>query len=255
MKTQLVITDLTRMQSGRVCIAGYNSQRKCIRPVAPTGGIPESILFQNDQNIIFPFALVEIDLLEERPEPPHTEDMVFHLYSPHLIREVHGREEVLAWSLFDGVEAIFDQPVLSGPGFYVMDCTGPRSLGTILPAEIQQIIYEPGEEGTWDYRLLFVDQHEKIYRLKINDLTWHLYCNSIRGVDRNPHQIADELNERLKKSKVYLRVGLARGWKKFPERCYLQITGIYSFPDYAEGQSFSELWFKYSPYQLNQTTE
>jgi hypothetical protein len=26
-------------------------------------------------------------------------------------------------------------------------------------------------------------------------------------------------------------------WRKFPDRCYLQITGIYTFPDYLKGST------------------
>ena len=242
MITQLVITDLTRMQGGHVCIAGYNSQHECIRPMAH-GSIPESILFQNGKMIIYPFALVELELFEAEPQPPHTEDIAFNLYSlPRFIREVHNREDVLRWSLFDSVEAIFAQPVLTGPGYYVMDCQGPRSLGTILCPKIEQVFYEPGEAGSWDYRLAFSDQKGAAYRLKIVDLGWHLYCNSLRGSGQEPAQIAATLSERLRASKTYLRIGLARGWKKFPERCYLQITGVYSFPDYAEGKPLAELW-------------
>ena len=47
------------------------------------------------------------------------------------------------------------------------------------------------------------------------------------------------LDHNLENQKVYLRIGLAHGWKKFPERCYLQITGIYTFPDYLGGKNFS----------------
>ncbi len=39
MKTQLVITDLTRMQRGKVCIAGYDATHQCIRPTLPPPGI------------------------------------------------------------------------------------------------------------------------------------------------------------------------------------------------------------------------
>jgi hypothetical protein len=241
MKTQLIVTDLTRMQGGHVCIAGYNGKHECIRPVAK-GGIPESILFQDGNLIIYPFALVELELLEPEPQPPHTEDILFNLYTPQLVREVHSREEVLRWSLFDSVETIFARPVLSGPGFYVMDCEGPRSLGTIITARIDQVLYEPAEEGTWDYRLLFTDPKGGVYRLKIVDLAWHYYCNFLRGDGHEPAQIAVELSERLRASKVYLRIGLARGWKKFPGRCYLQIAAVYSFPDYAEGKPLLALW-------------
>jgi hypothetical protein len=37
-----------------------------------------------------------------------------------------------------------------------------------------------------------------------------------------------------------LRIGLARLWEKFPDRCYLQITGIYTFPDYLRGRTFTD---------------
>jgi hypothetical protein len=48
MMAKMVITDLTRMYGGRVCIAGYDSQRRAIRPVLPPPGIPESSLYFED---------------------------------------------------------------------------------------------------------------------------------------------------------------------------------------------------------------
>jgi hypothetical protein len=33
----------------------------------------------------------------------------------------------------------------------------------------------------------------------------------------------------LQRRTVFLRVGLARGWDRHPDRCYLQITGVYGF--------------------------
>jgi hypothetical protein len=39
---------------------------------------------------------------------------------------------------------------------------------------------------------------------------------------------------------LYLRIGLARGWDEQPDRCYLQITGIYTFPDYLAGKTFDD---------------
>jgi hypothetical protein len=241
MKTQLVITDLTRMQFGRVCIAGYNHKKQCIRPIVK-GGIPESVLFQDGKLIVYPFALIELDLLDPKPQPPHTEDINFNLYTLSFVRQVYSREEVLKWSLFDSVANLFEQPVLSGPGHYVLECQGARSLGTIQPSEITQVIYEPGEDGVWDYRLAFLDQSGAAYRLKIVDLSWHYYCNSLRDERHQPTEIALILNERLRNSKIYLRIGLARGWKLYPERCYLQITGIYSFPDYTNETPLQTFW-------------
>jgi hypothetical protein len=43
---------------------------------------------------------------------------------------------------------------------------------------------------------------------------------------------------------VYLRIGLARHWHPDHEqpknRCYLQITGVYTFPDYLGGRCFAD---------------
>ena len=33
----------------------------------------------------------------------------------------------------------------------------------------------------------------------------------------------------LQRQTVYLRIGLARGWDRHPDRCYLQITVVYGF--------------------------
>jgi hypothetical protein len=74
MKASLVITDVTRMQEGRVCIAGYTRQGKCVRPVMPPPGIHERTLYSQGRVMVFPFAVVEYDLLQQVPQPPHTED-------------------------------------------------------------------------------------------------------------------------------------------------------------------------------------
>jgi hypothetical protein len=182
--------------------------------------------------------VIELDLLQSIPQPPHTEDTYFDPQSLHYIRSVAGREKVLSWSLFENVATIFEQPIQTDLGFYVKKCQGPRSLGTIIPQDIAQVIYSSGEEGIWDYRLIFSDQAGEVYRLKINDLTWHYYCDSLRSPDTEPAAIAEKLTQTLRERKVYLRIGLARGWKEFPDRCYLQITGIYTFPDYLNGKTF-----------------
>jgi hypothetical protein len=54
--------------------------------------------------------------------------------------------------------------------------------------------------------------------------------------------VSDWLTRYLSSSEraVYLRIGLARGWEKYPDRCYLQVTGIYSFPDYLGGKTLCD---------------
>ncbi|MGC1377879.1 MAG: hypothetical protein WA821_16725 [Anaerolineales bacterium] len=242
MKTQLAITDLTRMRRGCVCVAGYDKDGCCIRPILPPPGIDEKYLFEGCQPIVFPFALVEYNLVRPRPQPPHSEDYVYNPYSVQFIRRVEDdkRERLLNNSLFENVEAIFEQTVHGDQGNYVMDGCGPRSIGTILPKDILEVKYEQDVNGNWNYRLRFIDNQKRTYRIKITDLTWHYYCDSLRGENHSPSQIASELSKMLRSRKVYLRIGLARGWAEHPERCYLQVNAIHTFPDYLNGKTFAD---------------
>lgn len=238
MKVKLVITDLTRMQRGMVCIAGYSEAGQCIRPILLPPGISERSLVIENKPIIYPFAQIELELLTPTPKPPHNEDVHFNPWSVRFVGEVRERESILQQSLFKSVGAVFEQPIHDDFGFYVMDCQGPRSLGTVIPTTVVRVKYEKDKSGAWDYRLWFYDRVDTFYRLKITDLTWQYYCSSLRGPEVDQAKIAANLTQIVKSRKVYLRLGLARGWKEFPNRCYLQITGIYTFPDYLEGKTF-----------------
>jgi hypothetical protein len=242
MKTQLVITDVTRMQEGRVCVAGYTRRGKCIRPVLPPPGIHERTLYAEGQPIVFPFAVVEYDLLKPDPHPPHTEDVRYAPLSVRFIERLDDerKQTILNKTLFPNVKAIFQVPLYSDVGYYVMDGQGPRSLGTVRPQQVTQIIHELSPEGKWNYRLVFLDGEGISYRLTVTDLAWRYYHDRQRQDRREPNEITRRLTRVLQSSQVYLRIGLARGWEKYPDRCFVQITGVYTFPDYLEGRLFAD---------------
>lgn len=244
MKTEIVVTDLTRMYRGNVCIAGYDATRRCIRPVLPPPGIHQDTIVLEGRPLVYPFAVIELDLLEQQPrlEPPHIEDRFYDPSSLRFRRHLPeaGRRNILAWSLYTRMGHLFGQPPLHGPGHYVMEGQGVRSLGTIQPEHIQQVIYEQDVSGSWDYRLRFNDVVDE-YRLKIVDLTWHYYCDCLRGQGKKPTEIATFLTDMLMSREVFLRIGLSRGWARYPNRCYLQVTGIHTLPDYLEGRTFVDL--------------
>lgn len=243
MRTRLTITELTRMNRGCVCVAGYDENGICIRPVLPPPGISERSLLVNGKPVVFPFALVEYRLLEPCPHPPHTEDYRYDPEAVHFVRILpeQERQAILQKTLYQSVAAIFEQQIHTDPGFYVMDGCGPRSLGTIHPRQVLRVIYGQEQEGAWDYRLMFEDNLGATYRLKVTDLTWHYYCDRLRSDNGEPSEVAEKLTAALRSRTVFLRIGLARGWAKFPERCYLQITGVHTFPDYLEGRTFADL--------------
>lgn len=230
------------MQQGRVCIAGYDREGQCFRPVIPFAGIPQQSLLRQDKAFIFPNAVVEFDFIRPELQPPHIEDYVYDPASPRFVKLLSDkqRHNVLQMSLFNCVEDIFEQEILRDVGCSVMDGRGPRSLGTIHPTAIHEVVYEE-DQGKWDYRLGFYDADDGYYRLKITDLTWHYFCDSKRGEKHDHHTVAVELTKMLKREDVYLRIGLSRGWMKFPDRCFLQVNGIHTFPDYLQGKTFTDL--------------
>jgi hypothetical protein len=243
MKRLLLITDLTRMQEERVCIAGYDQDGNCIRPVLPPPGIHESTLYSQGRPAVFPFAVVEYDLLEPRPHPPHTED---YRYDPKSVRFIERadekrKREVLTKTLFQNVSAVFEVPIFSDFGYYVMEGQGPRSLGTIQPSRVMGTFHGQSPDGNWEYRLGFVDGSGTTYWLTVTDLAWRYYHDCQHKEGYASKAISSSLTSALRSSEVYLRVGLARGWEKFPDRCFLQITGVHTFPDYLKGQTFADL--------------
>ena len=80
-----------------------------------------------------------------------------------------------------------------------------------------------------------------VYQLTVTDLAWRYYNDYQREKGSTLQEISSVLTSALKSSEVYLRIGLARGWEKFPDRCFVQITGVYTFPDYLNGQVFADL--------------
>ena len=242
MKKWLVITDVTRMHEGRVCVAGYDIAGNCIRPLLPPPGIHETTLYVRKRPIVFPFAVVDYDLTQPTPQPPHTED---YRYDPSSVRfverlEPERRQAVLKRSLFASVSAIFEEPIHHDVGHYVMDGRGPRSLGTIRPQRIIKTVYEQAPDGKWKYRLGFVDGEGFTYRWSVTDLAWRYFNDYEHRKGRSPEEISATVTSLLKSSEILLRIGLARGWDMYPDRCYLQITGVYSFPDYLEGRTFAD---------------
>lgn len=242
----MVITDLTRMQHGHVCIAGYDRQRNCVRPILPPPGIDETSLIDSaGKAIVFPFAVIDLDLLRHAPEPPHCEDW---RYDPYTLKRVsmlpeQKHKEILKWSHAPSVADVFDQPIHEKT--YVLQGAGTHSVGTITPKSIHEVVYEQSPEGAFGYRLAFYDFAEQYYRLKITDLTWTYFCHRRIAECGDAPAVAAEMTKMLKEKcrhgDVFLRIGLSRHWAKHPERCYLQVNGIHTFPDYLQGKTFADL--------------
>jgi hypothetical protein len=205
-KQELVITDLTRMAGGYVCMAGYDHGGQCIRLATPR--LHEVDLTAGGEPVAYRAAVVVCDLIENQPDPPHTEDYRFDPYTLRRIRRLEHRawQAVLDRLLFDNVGKIFDQPICNDHGHYITDGVGARSIGTIQPRGIAAV-YTADADGLWSYRLGFYDSAGQFHRLKITDLTWNAFCDSLRAPDREPADIVVSLTKLLKSRRIYLRIG------------------------------------------------
>jgi hypothetical protein len=241
METILTITDVTRMSGQRVCVAGANPEGKNIR-LKLANGITESWLYKHGVVEVRPFAQVQFTLVEPQPTPPHTEDYLIKS-DYKLVSEPKGmvqRRQFLDKILDSSVASIFGTTIQHEPGYFVAAGTGTRSLGTVRVVGYVKVSYKQQQDKS-DYRIEFRDTAHSNYSLAVTDLAFRFYVDTLR-LDRHLDMVTINriLNDLLKTGTVYLRIGLARGWDIYPDRCYLQITGVYNFPDYLQGKCFAD---------------
>ncbi|HEU5431015.1 MAG TPA: hypothetical protein VFU81_05095, partial [Thermomicrobiales bacterium] len=230
----------------RVCVAGYLANLACVRPEFSVDGPTEDWCRRGTEIVVRPFSLVELDLID-RPRtivPPHTEDWIvdpLYRVGKGLLDDPE-RFDLLSDMLDPSVAAIFGAPVNDDNGRWVAFGSGQRSLGTIRPEAVVDVSYWPKESAERsDYRLAFIDANGDRYRLAVVDLAFRRYLDELRRQLPGEHRAASAaMLAALQSSHVFLRIGLARRWAKFPDRCYLQITGVHAFPDYLDGRCFAD---------------
>ena len=232
------------MRRPRICVAGFfTDDGTQVRPVIPYEGITEGFVSIEGRLIATPFAELRFEFVRQTPDPPHTEDWeIDPSHRPELIRTLstEERRRFLRSHIDGSVDEICGTTIQEEK--YVVKGHGHRSLGTISPERISTVSYSEKEGGKWDYRLRFTDQAEREFNLAITDLTFRAACDYLMiQKEWNPDRIGQSLGRVLRQREVYLRIGLARGWEEHPDRCYLQVTGIYSFPDYLKGRTYGDL--------------
>ena len=239
MKETLIITDLTQMPKGNeVCVVGIDAEGKCIRPVCERGFLKEYLYDSKRGVIVRPGAKVEFDLYPFDVLPPQIEDMMFNPSS------ITGRgmftpsewENTLRRSSFETVSEIYDGLIQDNA--WVMPGAETRSIGTLAKTSIIDLYLTPGSVKP---RITFADSSDCEFERPASDLTLWDRCHCLvkdRGQDIL--SVQKELLSSLQGTdRLYLRVGLARPWGQ-DGKCWLQITGVYTFPDYLDGKCFDD---------------
>ena len=225
-------------RGNEVCVVGIDTEGRCIRPVCE-GGFLKQYLRDTEQRVFVRHgAKVEFDLYPTGTLPPHIEDMRF---DPTSITgkgtcSISEWESALRTNSFETVEEIYE-------GFlqdrkWVMPGAETRSLATLAEARIVDVELTPGGIKP---RIAFVDRNGCEFTRPSSDLTLWDRCRSlVRSQGRSPVEVETELVSLLQNAdRLYLRLGLARPWER-DNRCWLQVTGVYTFPDYLDGKCFAD---------------
>lgn len=118
-------------------------------------------------------------------------------------------------------------------------------MGTLRQVHIDDVDL-PVWSGKLRYRLSFRDNTGLLYDdVPISDLAFReLSYAEVKKHGRSPAAVSQRIMGLLKSADcLYLRLGLARPWRN-PNTsevgCWMQVTGIYTFPDYLKGKSFAD---------------
>ena len=241
MRELIAITDVTHMWASQVCIAGVTPQFECVRPVVE-GGVQMWDLYKDRTPIIFPGAKVWMDFSPARITPPHVEDRVFDPRSVQFKDAFKGNhwETLLQKTSSESVQAIFDGNLKErrvAPG------TRTCSLGTIGAVTILNLDVDVRHDRRTVLRMDFRDASGEVHSgFPVNDLAFRGLFSSLLERHRTKSRASNVLMDSLKQAdRVYLRIGLARPTQigRYPETCWVQVTGVYTFPDYLDGRSWS----------------
>jgi hypothetical protein len=237
MRHEMVVTDLTQMQGDRVCVGGYLEDGTSVRPVCHPYGPTKSWLQPHGGAQVVPFSVVDLELgASPAVTPPHTEDRTVPV-SGHRVLEILSeadQADLLEWSASPTVRKIFGADVRSAPdqqwGRFVQYGEGARSLGTVVARRVIDVNYSRFDTSSpWRYRLRFADASGDEFQLAVVALDFRHRLDAMRDSGFPAERIGPSILTLLRNQTVYLRIGLARGWQKYPDRCYLQITGVYGF--------------------------
>lgn len=203
---QIVVSHLTRMNPGYICVAGLDVKSgKHVRPVL--GRRLRAELLRKNGGVFAVGAIVDLGPTSKAAAAPEVEDHQFSVANLKFLRTAKANE---FWDAIRGtaeadLAAIFGPSLTSHGGPCAVDVgTGMASLGCLtLPA------------GS----VLEVDPWNKI-RVRLDDGTFapSLSVTDIRLYEDDQttprEKLIATIARRLKDENVLLSVGLARPWKK-----------------------------------------
>jgi hypothetical protein len=228
--SRIIITDLTRFSNKEIlCTAGIETQSgQCIRPM------PYLQTSRCKELNLLPGAILTGDFVPSAEiAVPHVEDMNYQNLTYRGQCEAQEFRQVLAGSAYNSLAEGFNTAFEERQKHILPDAAPPRSLITIqvepFGIQIVQDQYDPKK-----IKAHVTDRSGQQFSfLSITDLGLHTYAENHYQDAGNYTAVNNLLHTQ---QEVFVRVGLSRYYMAPNGKAgyWLQVNGIYSFPNYFE---------------------
>ncbi len=223
-RKQIIITGITRMNSGNVCVSGIDPQTwNFVRPVFATG-IDRDFLMQGTTQVVNHFNLVEIEFRRYKPDQTfHTEDWIINEnFAPRFIKHL-SNEEILNVVNRISINNLNNAIEKQDKSLFIVKA---RSIGRIWHEQYERL----------KVLINFVDADGNLYqRVPVTDLlTMAFVIYQIKNGNTDySNQIIRQFNASPNR---FVRIGLTRLWRG---EHWKQVTALITIPDLFDGKSFS----------------
>jgi hypothetical protein len=231
-RREVLILAMTKMLSG-ICTAGFIRERdpvtglRWVRPVRSFCAVQAGDMTDVDGRLIQCCDVVELNLVEPQPDPPHVEDWMvdFVHRRPRVLRRLEGKRRA----------EFFPKYLDCAPEEVLTEHT--RSLCLVEPEQVWVRFSLDAYSGKYEARMGFVLEGEVNHPratsrrgVPVTDLKWHALGRSWLGEDGGALTLDHEaLLERLGAEALYLALGLSRNWQG---RYWPLVVGVHVVPDY-----------------------
>lgn len=229
---EVLILAMTKMLTG-ICTAGFTTERddvtglRWVRPVREFDTLQPGDMTDADGRLVQCCDVVELNVIEPRPDPPHVEDWLvdFVRHRPRVLRRLEGEKRA----------AFFPRYLDSAPEEVLTEHS--RSLCLVEPGRVWARFSLDPYSMKYEARLRFVledgPNHPRAtgHRgVSVTDLKWRALGRSWLGPRGGTLALEhEELVERLQAEALYLALGLSRHWEG---EYWPLVVGVHVVPDY-----------------------
>ncbi|MFA6451220.1 MAG: hypothetical protein WCX65_17225 [bacterium] len=238
----VIILDITRMKDDRIGVSGVYKDPELgycsIRPVPPAGTLRVNFL-RRGSGIVEPFTIMRFKFTGTVQNPPHVEDFVFEDKNPGNAVIVGKIEDSEKQRLMSSISKQFLNEI-HGKNMvdnkYIYEGGEGRSLGCLKIYRVSKLYIED-KDGKSVARIGF--KYKDVFlSLKVAERRLYEYIGGKVAEGADLEMLRYGIEERLREAHpVFMRLGLSRPFlfEDDPDKrkkCYLQILGIHTFPDY-----------------------